>query len=69
MGEQTIGTRIGEAMERRELTQASLSRITGLPPSTISRYVNGKRNPNAEVLGKVASALGVSCDYLIGKEE
>ena len=66
MKKQLISNRIREAMEEKGVTQASLSRLTGLPAGTISRYANGRRNPNAEVLGKVASALGVSCDYLIG---
>ena len=42
---------------------------TDLTVSAISQFENGDRDPNLESLNKLANALEVSTDYLIGREE
>lgn len=62
-----IGKRIKHALGNR--TQKWLAETIGTAEATICRYVKGERVPNAYVLGAIAKALGVSCDWLVGLEE
>ena len=50
----------------RTLTQETLARDAGLPRSTIANLESGEGNPSLTVLVKVASALGVPIDELLG---
>lgn len=58
-------------LDELEVTQLELSkRIGGKPSETsISFYRNGLREPNASNLRKIAVALNVSSDYLLGLAE
>ncbi len=44
----------------KQLTQAELDEMVGLPKSSISKIENGKREPTANELVKIANCLGVS---------
>ncbi len=61
-------TRLAQAMRRRGLSQSALARNTQVDRSTISQILtgDGARLPNAHVVGRCASALGVSADWLLG---
>jgi len=50
----------------RALTQDALARSAGLPRSTIANLESGEGNPSLTVLVKVAGALGVPIDELLG---
>ncbi|MBT4639539.1 MAG: helix-turn-helix transcriptional regulator [Deltaproteobacteria bacterium] len=50
------------------MSQSDLARISGLQPSAISHFENGRRSPSFENLKKIADALSVSIDYLIGRD-
>src|SRR5436309_13826747 len=50
----------------RALTQEALARSAGVPRSTIANLESGEGNPSLAVLVKVASALGVPIDELLG---
>ena len=41
----------------------------GLQPSAISQFENGLREPSPENLCKLADALGVTVDYLLGRDQ
>ena len=70
MENKTIAGRIVNALNRCGVSQRQLADATGMTEVTISRYVKGKRIPSAEILGRIADALGVTTDYLItGKTE
>ena len=45
------------------MTQAELSRLTGLPQSKISRYVTGRLEPSEPTLDLLLSSLGVQVDF------
>ncbi len=60
-----LGARIARALEQSGLSQGEVSRRTGMRPETISRYVGGG-TPRLGELVKVAHALGVSVDWLLG---
>ncbi len=60
--------RLLEAREMRKLTQAQLAEKAGLPAAAISHFETGERKPSFENLVKLAEALSVSADYLLGRE-
>ena len=60
--------RLLEAREARELTQAQLAERAGLPPAAISHFETGGRRPSFENLLRLAEALRVSTDYLLGRQ-
>lgn len=62
----TIGAKIKEARTRRGLTQKKLAEKSGLAEITIRQYENNKRQPGAEQLGKIATALDLG--YAFTKE-
>lgn len=58
--------RLKKAMSHRNMTQKELAVKTIISEVTISRYVNGQRTPKAKTIAKIAEALNVSSDYLLG---
>lgn len=62
--------RLRDARERlRGLTQAQLAEKTGLPSTSISHFENpeGTRKPSFDNLRRLANALDVTTDYLLGR--
>ncbi|MBQ3144724.1 MAG: helix-turn-helix transcriptional regulator [Akkermansia sp.] len=53
-------------MKSKGFTQKALSAVSGIRQVSISEYLNAKTIPNAESLCSLASALGVSMDWLWG---
>ncbi len=60
----SIGRRIKEARKAKKLTQAQLSRITGIGISSISDFENGKKSPGIDSFGELSKALNTSIDHL-----
>ncbi len=58
--------RLSLCMEQRGLNGAELSALSGVTAATISRYLNGLRQPTVQNLVLLADALCVSVDYLLG---
>lgn len=58
--------RLAEAMALRSLTATDLARQLGVDRSQVSQWACGFRTPNADNIVKLASALGVSSDWLLG---
>ncbi len=58
--------RLREAMKQRGMTQAQLSRQTGLNKTAISQYLSKRFGPGDDSLAKIAKALDVSEGWLIG---
>lgn len=61
--------RLLTVLEERKITQRKLAEKINVTQAALSRYVNGSRKPNMDTLVKIARALNVSVEYLIGKEE
>jgi transcriptional regulator with XRE-family HTH domain len=55
-----------EARLSRNWSQEDMATFTGVLQNSISRYESGKVQPNADVIIKIAKALDVSTDYLLG---
>ena len=47
-------------------TQQQIQDITGVDRRNLSKYENGKLEPNIETIGKLADFYAVSVDWLIG---
>lgn len=58
-----------EARESKKLSQTDLANRSGLQPSAISHFETGKRAPSFDNLKRLADALAVSVDYLLGRAE
>lgn len=54
------------AMEQKSVSQAELSRLTGISKSFISQYLSGKFKPKADKLSLLSKALDVSEAELLG---
>jgi transcriptional regulator with XRE-family HTH domain len=50
---------IGEMRHRAGVTQAELSRRTGMPASVLSAYEHGRRQPSVAALARIAEAVGL----------
>ncbi|MFT3968067.1 MAG: helix-turn-helix domain-containing protein [Sphingobium sp.] len=57
--------RLSFVINRLSISDATLSRLSGLPKNTISRYRNGESLPEARHLFTVAKVLGVDPEWLI----
>lgn len=53
--------------KKKGLSQADLGKMIGTSGDVIGRYERGDITPSIEVVSKIADALEVSVDYLIGK--
>lgn len=51
------------------LTQAEMAEKLGISKSTISMYENGNREPDYEILERIADFFNVDTDYLLGRTE
>lgn len=51
------------------IKQADLAKTIGVSASTIGMYEQGRREPDFDILQKIADYFNVSIDYLIGKAE
>ena len=62
----TIGEKIKSFRTLQEMTQKTLGEITGIGEATIRKYELGIRNPKPAQLKKIAQALGVGENVLLG---
>ncbi|HYW97460.1 MAG TPA: helix-turn-helix transcriptional regulator [Bacteroidales bacterium] len=53
--------------KKKKLSQADLGKLIGTSGDVIGRYERGDITPSIDVVSKIADALEVSVDYLIGK--
>ena len=51
----------------RRMSQAELAKAAGLPASSIAHFEGGTRKPSFDSVGKLATALNVTTDYLLGR--
>jgi len=58
--------RLKIARKKRGMSQSVLAHVSDLQPSAISHFETGNRQPCLRNLAKLALALNVSADYLLG---
>lgn len=59
--------RLKAARELREWSQGQLASQAGMPPSSIAHFESGSRKPSFDTLRRLANALEVTTDYLLGR--
>lgn len=64
-----IGENIKLLREKRGLSRKDLAKILDVTDVTISRYENGKREPNIDTLNKISKALRANIDDLTRYDE
>ena len=58
--------RLGVALKRKKMTQKELAKTIGSSTTSVGNYFSGAINPSAMIVIKLAKALGVSADWLLG---
>lgn len=64
-----LGDRIKLLREEKHLKQEELAKDLSVAPSTIGMYETNKRQPNNDLIIKLAKYFNVSTDYLLGKSD
>jgi transcriptional regulator with XRE-family HTH domain len=65
-GSETFGERLARLRKERGFTQAELAERTELIQALVSDYERDKLRPYADVVAKIAQALAVTTDELLG---
>lgn len=63
-----FSVRLSEIMNQQHISQKDLAQKVQVTESAMSYYVKGDRTPRSDVLSRIASALGVTTDYLLGTD-
>lgn len=66
--ENIYSQRLIALLEEKNLTQRELALKVGVQEATISRYINGSRNPHSVIVAKIAEVLETTTDYLLGRD-
>lgn len=64
-----MGDRIIRLMKENDYTQKELASMVGVTESAMSRYLKNEREPKAEVIANLATALNTTSDYLISGKQ
>ena len=67
--EKIFRNRLQLTRKLRELNQEELAKRAVLPSTAISHFESGTRKPSFDNLRKLADALSVSIDYLMGRTD
>ena len=69
MDNYSTGIRILNELKATGKTQKDLSKETGITEASLSRYITGSRSLRADDVVRIAKALHVTTDYLLGTDE
>ena len=58
-----------DLMAEKRIKQIDLSKATGIPPTTVSGWLNAGRLPDYHALRKLSLYFEISADYLLGLKE
>lgn len=58
--------RLKNVMDKKEISPAELSRLSGITPSSISDYLTGKYEPKQDKIDLISRALNISPAWLMG---
>ena len=64
-----FGQRLLSLLQKQGVSQKELAHRINTTEATLSRYVSGDREPKAETLANIATALHTTSDYLLGIEK
>ena len=66
MYRESFPSKIKKARNDTVFTQKEVEKETGIKQSTLTKYENGRLEPDLEKLGILADFYGVSVDWLLG---
>ena len=61
-----LGERMQRLMTDRALSQKQLAELANVTEVSMSRYINGDREPSVSTLANIATALHTTTDFLLG---
>lgn len=64
-----FGQRLLTLLQKQNMTQKQLADRVNTTEATLSRYISGAREPKADMLANIATALNTTSDYLLGIEQ
>lgn len=64
-----FGKRLLEIRKEKKLSQGELAKMVGIHANVLGRYERGEARPFVEMAAKLAEALEVSLDYLVGNSD
>jgi len=64
-----LSERLGKLRNDTGLSQTKAAKQLGIPLGTLASYEIGRREPNTEMLGRLADFYGVTVDYLLGRDD
>lgn len=64
-----LGQRLSGLLQKRGITQKELADRINTTEATLSRYVSGDKEPKADMLANITTALHTTSDYLLGIEK
>ena len=64
-----FGERLAECRKQSGIEQQELAIVANVPAPSISHYERGHRKPSIENLVRLADALSVSIDFLLGRTD
>lgn len=62
------GELIAQLRNKNKISQSALANDLHIGQSTLAMYEKGKRNPNLEMISKIADYFNVTTDYLLGRD-
>lgn len=65
----SLGSRLSRIRKEHKTAQGELAEKVGIHPNVLGRYERGEATPSVEMAVKIADALGVSLDYLVGNTD
>lgn len=68
MSENLFPLRLKEYREKLGLSQAELAEMAKVPPSSISNFESGNREPALKTLRRLCDVLKVTADSLLGRD-
>lgn len=63
------GIKLTALLKERGMSQKELAEAASLTPASVSRYVNGEREPRALTVAALADVLGVKPSDIIGTSD
>ena len=62
---ETSSSRLRALIERRGYRMGAFAEMSGVTPTTLSKFVNGSRNMSVKYINRAAELLGVTPEYLL----
>lgn len=61
--------RFKSLIDRSGVSQKDLSEVVGYTQQTVSKWYNGRTEPDTETIKKIANYFNVTTDYLLGNDK